>query len=214
MRKYLITIILMGMILLNGCGGNTDTPVQLRKPEALQTPEEVPIPDEFMIESDNYFDYQKGMECAAFSSAYLLRHYGEEADGETLFEDFPSRASDGGTMPQGIVTLFQERGYEAEYVTNGTVEELKAELIKGAPVIVFIHVDEPLSTLHNTHYIPLVGYDEEYFYFAESLKGRANCKKDTSLPYNRKTLITKFERLWENIDGYWDYPYFVISPES
>lgn len=175
-----------------------------------QVQESSALPREFMVEADNYFDYQTGMECAAFSSAYLLRYYGEEADGKTLFETFPSRAPDGGTMPQGIITLFQERGYEAEFVTNGTVEDLKAELAKGAPVIVFIHVEEPYSSPHYTHYIPLVGFDEEYFYFAESLTKYANCKKETGISYNRKTEISKFQRLWENIDGYWDYPYYRI----
>ena len=224
MNKYKILMTLIIIFVLSACGGNINIPDQVQTPEEIQTQEEVQtledieidvvIPDEYMIESENYFDYQSGMECAAFASAYLLRHYGEEADGKTLFEDFPSVAPDGGTMPQGIVTLFQDRGYEAQYMTDGTVEDLKVELLKGAPVNVCRHVEEPTSTLNNTHYIPLVGYDEEYFYFAESLENRANCKNDTSLPYNRKTEITKFERLWENIDGFWNYPYFVISTGS
>lgn len=169
------------------------------------------IPASFMIDAPNRFDYQPGYECSAFASAYVLRHYGEEADGLTLFKDFPGKIASGGVAPDGIVTFFESQGYEAEYICNGTVEELKAELAKGAPVIVFIHVSEPYSNPHYTHYVPIVGYDEEYFYFAESLDYKANCKEESDISYNRRTEITKFEKLWNNIDGFWDNPYFRIT---
>lgn len=169
------------------------------------------LPESYMVTGENYFDYQPGLECSAFSSAYILRHYGEEADGLTLYETFPGRLSGGGAMPYGIKQFFKERGYEAEFKSDGTVEILKELLVKGAPVIVFIHVEEPYETTHNTHYIPLIGYDSEYLYFAESLTDYANCKDEKDVPYNRKTEIAKFERLWKNIDGTWDYPYFVIT---
>lgn len=221
MRKLIVaSIMIVSLITMTACSGKTATHNQEQGmdesasfPLVSQTLEETDIPDEYWVEGENYFDYQSGMECAAFASAYLLRHYGVEADGRKLFETFPSKAPDGGTMPQGIETLFQERGYDALFVTDGTIEDLKEELTKGAPVIVFIHVEEPYTSTHNTHYVPLVGYDKEYFYFAESLMDYANCKDETDTLYNRKTYISKFERLWENIDGYWDYPYYVISPK-
>lgn len=168
-----------------------------------------PLPESYMIsEEDNYFDYQETTECAAFSSAYVLRHYGEEADGMKLFETFPYKVFDGGVAPYGIETLFQERGYKAQYITNGSIEDLKKEVVKGVPVIVFIRLNEEQVY---THYVPLVGYDKEYFYFAESLKEYANCKEEEGISYNRKTEISTFARLWEDIDGMWKYPYFSIS---
>lgn len=169
------------------------------------------VPEVYMVNDDNAIDYQPGLECAAFSSAYLLRHYKEEGDGLKLYENFPSRLPEGGVMPHGIVEFFDERGYAAEFKSDGTVEMLKELVSHGTPVIVFIHLEEPYETTHNTHYIPLIGYDTDYLYFAESLIEYANCKNEEDVSYNRKTEIRKFERLWANIDGTWDYPYFVIT---
>lgn len=165
-------------------------------------------PETYMIREKNYFDYQSGLECAAFSSAYILRHFGEKADGVELFKNFPGKVSDGGVSPYGIVKFFQSRGYKAEFKCNGTIEELKMEVSKGIPVIVFIRVNEQEL---GTHYIPLVGYDKDYFYFAESLPYMANYKDEEDLPYNRKIEISEFKKLWYNIDGRWNYPYFIIS---
>ena len=159
----------------------------------------------------NYYDYQDGMQCAAFSSAYVLRHFGEAAEGMDIFADFPNRAPDGGIFPEGIVNYFEGKGYQAEFRQNGTVAEIKGLVSQGVPVIVFIHTEEPHKTVHSTHYIPVVGYDEEYLYFAESIQGLANCENEENPVYNRKTELSKFERLWLNIDGVWDNPYFVIA---
>ena len=171
----------------------------------------VTVPDSCMITAKNYFDYQSGLECSAFSSAYVLRHYGEEADGMELFKTFPGKVSDGGVSPHGIVTFFHNRGYEAEYKYDGTIDDLKEQLSKGVPVIVFIRVNEQEVY---THYVPLVGYDNDYFYFAESFPYLANCKDEIDVSYNRKTEISTFKRLWDNIEGMWNYPYFMISNKS
>lgn len=221
MRKLAVTVV--GLLLatsLFGCGNTNMTfsassdaaSSQAEKTEG--EPESMVVPEAYMVEGDNYFDYQPGLECSAFSSAYLLRHYGEEADGLTLYEDFPGRLFEGGAMPNGIEEFFNGRGYEAQFKSDGTVEVLKELVSRGAPVIVFIHVEEPYETTHNTHYIPLIGYDADYFYFAESLTDYANCKDEKGLAYNRKTEISKFERLWENIDSAWDYPYFEIAEKE
>lgn len=199
MGKASVIVLFLLTFLLSGC-----------KKEA-EPERSVPIPDQYMIESDNYFDYQPGLECAAFASAYLLRHYGEDSEGLQLYENFPSKLPEGGTMPEGIVTLFQDRGYEAQFITDGSVDALKKEIAKGAPVIVFIHLEEPYTSTHDTHYVPAVGYDEAYFYFAESLEKYADSKDESGLFYNRKIEISKFERLWTNIDDSWDNPYYVIE---
>lgn len=168
------------------------------------------FPESYIIESDNYIAYQDGMQCAAFSSAYVMRHFGESADGMEIFEHFPNRAPDGGVFPDGIVSYLEGKGYQAEFKQDGTVEELKYYVSKGTPVIVFIHTEEPYESVHSTHYIPMIGYDKEYLYFAESIPELANCKEEQAV-YNRKTDIPKFERLWLNIDGIWDNPYFIIG---
>ncbi len=197
-----LSIAFLIAMILTGC--STDTPVSSVDD----------IPESFMIETENYFDYQSGLECAAFASAFVLRHYGEEADGVTLYENYPGRLEQGGVSPYGIETFFIERGYEARFITDGTIDDLKRELLKGAPVIAFIHVEEPYENPHVTHYIPIVGYDTKYFYFAESLPGLSINTDKEDLPYNRKTKIEKFERLWQNIDATWENPYFSITKVS
>ncbi|VYU24691.1 hypothetical protein [Clostridium tertium] len=214
MKKYMV-ILIVGCVFiftLFGCTNKVSNIDDNESESNVQASEE--IPESYFVSNENYFDYQTGLECAAFSSAYLLRNYGEEASGMELFKDFPGKLAQGGITPYGIVDFFEGRGYTAEYVCDGTVEDLKGEIAKGAPVIVFIHVEEPYTNPHYTHYIPIVGYDKENFYFAESLDYLANGKNEKGVIYNRKTDIEKFKKLWTNIDNMWDNPYFTISKET
>lgn len=201
-----------------GCSQNTpssagDTEGSISSANISTQSEKTDFPEAYMVTTENYFDYQPGLECSAFASAYLLRHYGEEAEGLKLFENFPGKLPDGvGVYPSGVAQFWNDRGgYTAEFRASGTIDGLKQLVSTGAPVIVFVHVEEPYTSVHNTHFLPLVGYDADYFYFAESLEDLANCKDEPDLNYNRKTEISKFERLWKNIDGMWDNPYFVIT---
>lgn len=167
-------------------------------------------PSSFLIKKENLIDYQPGFECSAFASSYVLRHYGENIRGLALFEVMPDKLEhDAGVYPSGITTLFKERGFDASLKTDATIEELKQELSRGAPVIVYIHADVDAPSVHYTHYVPIIGYDEDYFYFAESLEYKVT-ETDPTLPYNRKTDIQTFERLWSNVDGYYEQPYFLI----
>lgn len=208
--------------LLAGCVGQQvpvreiDTGCEASVDGQEDTACNAPVPDTYLITANNYFDYQPGLECAAFSSAYLLRHFGKAANGLELFKDFPGKLPDGnGVYPSGVEQFWDDlEGYSADFNSGGTVDELKELVSTGVPVIVFIHVEEPYTTTHATHYLPLIGYDEQYFYFAESLDYLANCKNEPDLSYNRKTEISKFERLWSNIDGVWDQPYFVIMKDA
>lgn len=163
-------------------------------------------PPAVMNVSDNYFDYQSGLECSAYSSAYILRFFGEEADGKSLYENFPAKIPQG-ALPEGIVTFFRLQGYSITFKKNASIEELKQDISLGVPVISFIRVnmEEPY-----THYVPIIGYDEDYFYFAESLPYMVNCQ-DEDLPYNRKTTIEEYKNLCRNVDGMYQCPYFVIS---
>ena len=42
-------------------------------------------PDRFLIRKPNRDAFQKGPECSGYSSAYVLRHLGREADGKALY---------------------------------------------------------------------------------------------------------------------------------
>ncbi|WP_310225055.1 hypothetical protein [Paenibacillus qinlingensis] len=44
------------------------------------------------------------------------------------------------------------------------------------------------------HFVPVVGFDDEYFYLADSLEHTINCN---GTRYNRKILVHDFEALWK-----------------
>lgn len=206
-------IMLFVLVLLVGCGKSStpvDTTYTSNELKADNTYHE--FPTSYMVNrGNNYFDYQSGYECAAFASAYLLRYFGETASGLELFKTLPDKTPDGsGAYPKAIINLFESKGYEANYIVDASIETLKYEISKGNPVIVFIHVEVDAKSVHWTHYVPIVGYDEDYFYFAESLNDKANYKEE-GLPYNRRTDIATFKNLWKNVDGLWDYPYYQIT---
>ena len=53
----------------------------------------------------NRIDLQTGLECAAYASAFVLRHFGREASGPALYRDIPGRRRDGTVYPKGVKKL-------------------------------------------------------------------------------------------------------------
>lgn len=148
-------------------------------------------PVNYLIKRNNRIDIQNKRECAAFSTAYLLRHFGMEADGEELYTNFPSKVRSGNVYPKGIRTVLRKKGFKTNYY-KGNINTLKYEVSKGTPVIVFIKVYKDRNYLH---FVPVVGYDKEYFYLSESLRDLVNCN-DNNKSYNRKVPINEFRKLW------------------
>ena len=148
-------------------------------------------PANYLIKRNNRIDSQNKRECAAFSTAYVLRHFGIEADGEELYTNFPSKVRSGNVYPKGIRTELRKKGFKTNYY-KGNINTLKFEVSKGTPVIVFIKVQKDRN---NLHFVPVVGYDKEYFYLSESLRQLVNCNDDNN-SYNRKVPINEFRKLW------------------
>lgn len=144
---------------------------------------------EFVITKKNRIDIQNGYQCAGFSTAYILRHWSLETDGNRLYEVIPNKMKDGCVYPKGIRNLLSQYGLKATYCA-GNIAALKNEVSKGNPVIVMIRTQPDQSGLH---YVPVVGYDEQYFFIAESLDGFVNCNEES---YNRKIALREFEQLW------------------
>lgn len=67
---------------------------------------------------------------------------------------------------------------------------MKNEISKGNPVIVMIRIQTDKKWLH---YVPIVGYEEQYIFIAESLEELTNCNERY---YNRKIAIREFGKLW------------------
>lgn len=149
------------------------------------------FPSKYIIKQPNYTEIQGECECAGFSSAYIYRHFGYEAKGFDLYDAIPAKykLSAGTVYPKGVMYCLTKKGIKAQYC-KGNINVLKSEVSKGVPVIVMIKVREDKNWLH---YIPVVGYDEEYIYLAESYEPLINCQEEH---YNRKIEIEKFKKLW------------------
>lgn len=146
-------------------------------------------PVEYHIEQKNRIDIQSKYECAAYSTAYVLRHFGINSNSSELYLNFPSKMKSGFVYPKGIRTSLRQNGLKTKYF-KGNIKTLKYHISKGNPVIVFIKVGKESNYLH---FVPVIGYDEEYLYLAESIGQLANCN---GFYYNRKVPIDEFKKLW------------------
>ncbi|WP_145408526.1 cysteine peptidase family C39 domain-containing protein [Paenibacillus xylanexedens] len=162
------------------------------------------IPRAYCIESNNEMPMQDHYECAAFSSAFVLRHFGVDADGQKLYEKYPRKLLDGTISPKGIIVFFQRLGYDASYL-RGDIDTLKKQISLGTPVIMFIRVNPKQRYLH---FVPVVGYDETHFYLVDSLSHTINCNE---AHYNRKISFRELEGLWRTWLPFCQNSYIVVK---
>lgn len=148
-------------------------------------------PAEFMVTADNYIDYQKRYECSGYASAFVLRSLGEEAGGLLLYESFTDKNPDGTLAPGYLWENLRAMGYKSS-MCIGSVSDLKYTVSRGTPVVVLIKLNTYEPYLH---YVPVVGYDEEYFYVADSLSTMVNADGEN---YNRTVTTEEFRKLWKN----------------
>lgn len=142
-------------------------------------------PEFFCTSSENRIDYQTDEKCAAYATAYLLRHLGEDSDGEALFPEI--KRTLGFVSANSIVDVFERHGYQAK-ACYGNVDTLKQRLTEGNPIIVFIRIPG------DTHYVVIVGYDEQHIYLVDSLAENANA---SDAQYNRVLTTEEFEAVWK-----------------
>ena len=142
-------------------------------------------PEFFCASSKNRIDDQTDGKCAAYAAAYLLRHFGEDADGETLFPEL--KRTLGFVSANSITDVFERHGYQAR-AYHGSVDTLKQRLSEGNPIIVFIRIPG------DTHYAVVVGYDEQHMYLADPLAENANA---SDARYNRVLKAEDFEAVWK-----------------
>lgn len=147
-------------------------------------------PKEYMVTSENYFDYQKHYECSGYASAYVLRSLGEEADGLELYSRFTDKNPDGTLAPGYLWENLRDMGYKCS-LRIGNMMDIKYNVSQGVPVVVLIRLNMVQPYLH---YVPVVGYDEDYVYIADSLDYMVNEKNEN---YNRKIPIDEFKQLWK-----------------
>ena len=96
----------------------------------------------------------------------------------------------GYVYPKGIADLFKEKGFNVCYY-SGNLNTLKHDLENsGNPIIVMIRIQKDKNYLH---YVPVVGFDENNIFIAESLAELVN---DNNELYNRKIGNKEFLKLW------------------
>lgn len=144
---------------------------------------------EFVIKQSNKIDIQTGYQCAAYSVAYLLRHYEISANGSEIYTRIPDKMKNGCTYPKGIVHILQKYGFHVKYC-SGNLNVLENEISKGNPVIIMIRVRKDKNWLH---YVPVVGFNEQYIFIAESLSEMVNYD---GKHYNRRIEKEEFVRFW------------------
>lgn len=134
---------------------------------------------QFFIEKNNEIAMQNGNACAGYAVTYVLRHYGIAANGEEIYQKMSGKMAGGYVSPKGIKRMLAGYGFSVKYCA-GNLNALKGEICKGNPVIVFIKVRKGEKWLH---YVPVVGYDRDFIFLAESLPEFVNCSQEV---YNRK----------------------------
>ncbi|ABX42310.1 hypothetical protein [Lachnoclostridium phytofermentans] len=90
-------------------------------------------PKQYMITSENFIDYQPHYECSGYSSAYVLRSLGENANGLELYNNISNKNNDGTVSSEALVEFLKEKGYSVK-LCSGTLMQLKHEISKGTPV--------------------------------------------------------------------------------
>ena len=166
--------------------------------------------EQFVITKENRIDMQKGFQCSAFSTAYVLRHFDKEVDGGTLYSVMPHKMKSGYVYPKGVYDMLRSYGIKVKYC-RGNLNALKVDLQKGNPVIVMIRVQKDKDWLH---YVPVVGFDEEHVFLAESLSELINCK---NVLYNRRLRNEEFLQLWNTAmlkQPFYKNTYFVAKSKS
>ena len=157
------------------------------------------LPTAYFCETGgNYIAPQTDGKCAAYAAAYVLRHLGQRADGETVYPEI--RRTLGFVPAKSIAAFFEACGYAAQ-AYHGDVISLKQRLTAGVPVIAFVSIPG------DTHYLVVVGYDAQYLYLADSLAQTA----DSGAAYNRRLTTAEFEAIWHTTTPLSDNIYIVVS---
>lgn len=145
--------------------------------------------ESFLVTKPNRFETQGNVECSAFASAYVYRHFGKVASGVELYKEMPCKSRKGYVYCRGIVRLAKKYGFKANFCI-GNLKALKNTVAEGKPVIVMVR---SRMKSRNLHYITIVGYDNENLYAVDSA---ASLRNANELHYNRVISVNEFKKLW------------------
>ena len=151
------------------------------------------------------FELQGKNQCAAYSTAFVLRNSGQQAKGIEVYAKIPFKIPiTGYVLPKGIISYLQSQGLKPK-IYQGDMSSLKARLVQEtAPVIVLVG-----NGLFWQHYMTLVGFDDDKseLYFVDSNKGN---DENAELPGNRTMTNDYFLKWWKNGLPIFNHVYITV----
>lgn len=167
------------------------------------------LPSKFAIPVNTGFERQGKNQCAAFSTAFVLRYFGQNVRGAEVYAKIPYKVPISGyVLPKGIVTYFQSQGYSPA-IYKGDLNSLKATLVQeNKPVIVLVG-----NGLFWQHYMTFLGYDDEKseLYFFDSGRDK---DENAGLTGNRTMTEDYFLKWWSNGLPVFNHVYLTMEKKG
>ena len=159
---------------------------------------DVPIYTDFELQGKN--------QCAAYSTAFVLRNSGKQAKGIAVYDEIPYKIPISGyVLPKGVITYLHSQGLKP-MIYKGDLSSLKARLVQGnAPIIVLVG-----NGLFWQHYMTLVGFDDDKseLYFVDSNKEN---DENVELQGNRTMTNDYFLKWWSNGLPVFNHVYIMVG---
>jgi len=197
-RKWILLVVLFCFLLL--------VSIHILAPFPTSESKAINLPNRFDVPINTGFELQGKNQCAAFSTAFVLRNFGGKAKGSEVYDRIPYKIPFSGyVLPKGVVTYIQSQGFRPA-IFKGNINSLKAKLVQGNnPVIVLVG-----NGLFWQHYMTLVGYDNEKpeLYFVDS--GREK-DENAKLPGNRTMTEDYFSKWWNNGLPIFNHVYITVE---
>lgn len=137
-------VLLLSLVFLGGCAG-------LRGPTAGATSSEAR-----RIQNVPFFPDDTD-QCGPSTLASILNFAGQPTAVWELRNEIYSEELEG-TLPMDLLPAVEERGM-AGRVFNGSLDQLKAEIRDGRPVLAYLNLG--LKALPQGHYVVVTGYDDD-----------------------------------------------------
>lgn len=151
------------------------------------------LPNRFEVPINSEFEIQGKNQCAAFSTAFVLRNFGLKAKGSEVYAKISYKIPISGyVLPKGVVAYLQSQGLRPAII-KGNIDSLKTKLVQGNnPIIVLVG-----NGLIWQHYMTIVGYDNNKaeMYFFDSGRDK---DENNELPGNRTMTEDYFLKWWSN----------------
>lgn len=197
-RKWILSVIIFGFILLGL--------IHILSPLPMNELKSINLPNRFDVPIKSEFELQGKNQCAAFSTAFVMRNFGLNAKGSEVYDRIPYKIPISGyVLPKGIITYIQSQGFRPA-IFKGDINSLKTSLVQeSSPIIVLVG-----NGVLWQHYITLVGYDSEKkeLYFFDSGRDK---DENAVLPGNRTMTEEYFSKWWNNGLPFFNHVYITVE---